>query len=82
MGEGGGRGMMGSVQRGREAVRRGGPGRAHASVRVGDRQEGPYGALQVAIDKDSPGKILSLVLRHSSVIQPCLNCHETEKGGK
>lgn len=34
MGEGGGRGMMGSDQRGREGVRWGGPGRAHASVCV------------------------------------------------
>lgn len=51
-------------------------------VRVGDRQESLNGAFLVAIDKHSPGKILSLVLRHSSVIQPCLVCHETEKGSK
>lgn len=48
-------------------------------VCVGDRQESPQGTLHVAIDKDSLGKFLSLVLRHSSVIQPCQVCHETKK---
>lgn len=40
-------------------------------VDVTDSTASPQGALQGAIDKDSLGKFLSLVLRHSSVIQPC-----------
>lgn len=76
--------MMGREQRGRRVVRCWGvdPGRVHELVCVGDRQESPQGTLHVAIDKDSLGKFLSLVLRHSSVIQPCQLCHETKKGGK
>lgn len=48
-------------------------------VEVTDRRVSPQGALRGAIDKDSLGKFLSLVLRHSSVIQPCQICHETKK---
>lgn len=50
-------------------------------VEVTDRRASPQGALRGAIDKDSLGKFLSLVLRHSSVIQPCqvTVCHETKK---
>lgn len=76
--------MMGREQRGRRVARCWGGGpwlRSCACVCVceGDRQEGPQGTLHVAIDKDSLGKFLSLVLRHSSVIQPCQVCHETKK---
>lgn len=78
--------MMGREQRGRGVVRcrgwGGGPPVAFVSLCAGDRQESPQGTLHVAIDKDSLGKFLSLVLRHSSVIQPCQVCHETKKGGK
>lgn len=84
--------MMGREQRGRRAgrCRRGwtggvggvGPLVASVSLCAGDRQESPRGTLHVAIDKDSLGKFLSLVLRHSSVIQPCQVGHETKKGGK
>lgn len=53
-------------------------------VEVTDRRASPQGALRGAIDKDSLGKFLSLVLRHSSVIQPCqvTVCHETKKKKK
>lgn len=77
--------MMGREQRGRGVEVSGGGGGppvAFLSVRAGDRQESPRGTLHVAIDKDSLGKFLSLVLRHSSVIQPCQVCHETKKKGR
>lgn len=86
VGEGG---MMGRQQRGREVARQwwlcGGGDRTWlvcACVPVTGKRESPQGAFGGAIDKDSLGKFLSLVFRHSPVIQPCQGCHETKKKEK
>lgn len=84
---------MGRQQRGRAVLRsevvvaQAGYGvcmcmRVYAGVEVTDSRASPKGALQEAIDKDSLGKFLSLVLRHSSVIHYCLSRGKKKKNSK